>query len=84
MTRTIGFILAALGAATIVPSSALAMPNPASVFCEKMGGRSVMAKLESGDELGLCYLPKNRIVEEWTLYRMFKGKKPPRSKNPFS
>jgi len=64
-------------------SSAMAMSNPASDFCAKMGGRSVNAKLSSGDEIGLCYLTKNKIVEEWTLFRMFDGKVPSKSKNPF-
>lgn len=64
-------------------SSAMAMSNPASDFCAKMGGRSVSAKLSSGDEIGLCYLTKNKIVEEWTLFRMFDGKVPAKSKNPF-
>lgn len=67
----------------VVPSAALAMANPASVFCGKMSGKTVIAKLPSGDEIGLCYLPNKKIVEEWTLFRMFKGKKPANDKNPF-
>ncbi len=66
-----------------VPSVAVAMANPASVFCTEMGGRSVLARLPSGDEIGLCYLPKRKIIEEWTLYRMLGGKRPPADKNPF-
>ncbi|MDQ1186939.1 putative hemolysin [Agrobacterium larrymoorei] len=64
-------------------SSAMAMSNPASDFCEEMGGRSVSAKLSSGDEIGLCYLAKDKIVEEWTLFRMFDGEVPSESENPF-
>jgi len=64
-------------------SSAMAMSNPASDFCAKMGGRSKDAKLSSGDGIGLCYLTKDKIVEEWTLFRMFGGKVPSKSKNPF-
>jgi uncharacterized protein len=65
-----------------IPSAAMAIPNPASVFCGKMGGKTVIAKVPEG-EIGLCYLSKDKIVDEWTLYRMFKGKKPPDYANPF-
>ena len=68
---------------SIIPVGAMAMGNPASIFCEQMGGHSVMAKLPSGDEIGLCYLSDKKIVEEWTLFRMFDGKKPADRNNPF-
>ncbi len=48
-----------------------------------MGGRSVIAKLPDGGQISLCYLTDKKIVEEWTLFRMLKGKKPPRNRNPF-
>ncbi|UIJ44188.1 DUF333 domain-containing protein [Sphingomonas cannabina] len=80
MKKTLANVALALA---IIPSAAIAIPNPASVFCGKMGGRTVIAKLPSGDEIGLCYLPKDKIVEEWTLFRMLKGKKPPNHANPF-
>ncbi|MDR6145090.1 DUF333 domain-containing protein [Sphingomonas sp. NCPPB 2930] len=70
-------------AAAVLPTAAQAMPNPASVFCQKMGGRSVNATLPDRSQLGLCYLPGKKIVEEWTLYRMFDGKKPSPRHNPF-
>lgn len=73
----------ALCVAATMPSIADAMPNPASVFCGKMGGRSVIAKLPDGSALGLCYLSDKKIVEEWTLFRMFDGKKPAPRRNPF-
>lgn len=66
----------AAGAVLLVPAEAGAMANPASVFCARMGGRSVIARLPSGDAVGLCYLAKDKIIEEWTLFRMFKGKLP--------
>ncbi|MQT11458.1 putative hemolysin [Segnochrobactrum spirostomi] len=68
---------------TMIPSAAWAMANPASVFCGKMGGHTVNAKLADGSEISLCYLPGNKIVEEWTLFRMFDGKKPAPGRNPF-
>lgn len=75
----------ALAACTmaVLPVTAQAMPNPASVFCKTMGGRSVAATLADGSAIGLCYLPNRKIVEEWTLFRMFDGKKPASRNNPF-
>lgn len=76
-------VVVALCLGTISPHAALAMANPASVFCGKMGGHTVNAKLADGSEIGLCYLPGDKIVEEWTLFRMFDGKKPAPGHNPF-
>lgn len=63
--------------------TALALGNPASAFCETMSGQLVIAKLRDGGEIGLCYLPGKKIVEEWTLYRMLQGVKPTPNNNPF-
>ncbi len=76
------YLLAAV-VAVGAPSVAAAMANPAAVFCAEMGGRSVPARLASGGEIGLCYLAERKIVEEWTLYRILGGKRPPADKNPF-
>ena len=35
-----------------------------------------IVKDASGGEIGLCYLPDGRIIEEWTLLRMYDGKAP--------
>ena len=76
-------ILAGAVVALALPGTANAMPNPASVFCAKMKGRTVIARLPDGGQIGLCYLPGKRIVEEWTLYRMFRGVVPAPARNPF-
>lgn len=73
----------AVCAGIALPEAALAMANPASVFCGTMGGRSVIAKLPDGGGIGLCYLPGKKIVEEWTLYRMLQGVRPTPNDNPF-
>lgn len=44
------------------------MANPASVFCDKMGGTLSIVK-ESPGEVGYCTLPSGERIEEWTLYR---------------
>ncbi|WP_343593040.1 DUF333 domain-containing protein [Paracidovorax wautersii] len=59
-----------------LPCAVFAMANPASVFCSKMGGRSEIAKLSDGSEIGLCFLGDNRIIEEWTFFRMHHGHAP--------
>ncbi len=38
--------------------------NPASVYCEDMGG-----KLELKDSVGLCILKDGTVCEEWEYYR---------------
>lgn len=81
-TRILAATVAALAAVT-VPTMAQAIANPASTFCAKMRGRSVIARLPDGGTLSLCYLPHDRIVEEWTLFRMLNGKVPPQNRNPF-
>ena len=44
------------------------MPNPASEYCVKQGGRLEIRKGEQG-EAGYCHLPDGRIVEEWEFFR---------------
>ena len=45
------------------------MANPASVFCEKQGGKSEIRKHEDGSEYGVCRLPDGKVVEEWEYFR---------------
>ena len=80
--RTALCLAAAAWAAASIPV-ALAIPNPASVFCERMGGKPVIAVLPDQNRIGLCYLPGGRIVEEWTLLRMLGGKVPQPGQSPF-
>lgn len=83
LRKTAVLLTFAAVASPLGTTTGFAMANPASVFCEEMGGKSVIATLPGGDQIGLCYLPGNKIVEEWTLFRMFDGKKPANDKNPF-
>jgi len=48
--------------------AALAMPNPASVYCIERGGKSIIVEGEGG-QFGVCELPNGTFVEEWYLYR---------------
>jgi putative hemolysin len=47
---------------------AVGMANPASVHCEKMGGKLDIVKGTDGDS-GYCNLPGGERIEEWALYR---------------
>lgn len=49
--------------------SALSVANPASEYCQKVGGMSVIQKRGDGAEYGLCYFEENRACEEWALMR---------------
>ncbi|WP_392559815.1 putative hemolysin [Orbus mooreae] len=44
------------------------MANPASVYCENIGGKSEIIKDPKG-WYGLCHLPDGTTVDEWKLYR---------------
>ena len=47
---------------------AWALPNPASAFCIKSGGKLEIRTGPTG-EYGVCRLPDGREIEEWTYYR---------------
>jgi putative hemolysin len=44
------------------------MANPASVYCNEIGGKLRMENTVQGQE-GICILPNGTEMEEWTLYR---------------
>ena len=71
MMKMLG-VAAAVVAETV---SAVAIPNPSAVFCEKMGGESEIVTRKDGSEIGLCVFENGTIIEEWTLFRMFGGDK---------
>lgn len=60
----------------MLSSPVLAMNNPASAFCLDMGGKRETLKDASGADMSVCHLPDGRIIEEWTLFRMYHGKVP--------
>ncbi len=47
----------------------LNMANPASVYCDSVGGTSKTLKDAEGNAMSMCHLPDGTVVEEWTLYR---------------
>lgn len=44
------------------------MANPASVYCEKLGGKLVIEATAKG-QVGMCHLPDGSVQEEWALFR---------------
>ncbi|PIJ51778.1 hemolysin [Erwinia sp. OLTSP20] len=50
------------------PEKLIGMPNPASVYCQQVGGKSIMVDTAKG-VVGKCILPSGEEVDEWALYR---------------
>lgn len=53
---------------TSKPAPTVGMANPASVYCEKQGGKSIIVKGSKG-EYGVCQLKDGTTIEEWEYYR---------------
>ncbi len=54
-------------APTSAPNSSLA--NPASVNCEKQGGKVSIQTRGDGGQFGVCIFQDNKQCEEWALFR---------------
>ena len=70
----VAVFLAACAAPAAVPTPVPAQPapnlaNPASVNCEKQGGKLSIQKRPDGGEYGVCLFEDNRQCEEWALLR---------------
>jgi putative hemolysin len=63
-----GGVSALLGLAA-APPPALALANPAAVFCVESGGKSEILVNAAGAQFGICILPDGQMVEEWAYYR---------------
>ncbi len=57
------------GAITANPSPLANMANPASVYCEKNGGKLELRKDASGAVAGICIFPDGSECDEWAYYR---------------
>lgn len=60
-------LLASCAAKDETPKS-VAIANPASVYCEKIGGKLEIVS-EAAGQVGYCTLPSGEKIEEWALYR---------------
>lgn len=70
-----GAVLSALavsGCAQLQPAKLAApmvgMANPASVYCAKLGGKTLIEETTAG-ERGICVLPDSTEIDEWELFR---------------
>ncbi len=48
--------------------------NPASLYCLKVGGKSLLARDFNHDAYGFCEFPDKSRVEEWSLYNKWMNK----------
>ncbi|WP_261390385.1 DUF333 domain-containing protein [Asaia lannensis] len=64
---TMGSLLTGCGV-DHAPRHRAMLANPASVYCEKQGGKLEIRHEKDGD-VGYCHLAYGRVVEEWVLYR---------------
>ena len=48
---------------------AVGLANPASVNCEKVGGKLQIEQNGAGAQYGVCVFEDNRQCEEWALFR---------------
>ena len=55
------------------PSAGL--PNPASVYCEKLGYKLEIRTDETGGQYGVCIFPDGQECEEWKFFRGKCGQK---------
>ena len=54
---------------TTTPNNPIGMPNPASEYCVKQGGKSEIKRQTDGSEYGVCHLPNGKTIGEGELYR---------------
>ncbi|WP_430388372.1 putative hemolysin [Dyella sp. 20L07] len=54
----------------------IGLPNPASVYCGKQGGRLDLRHDGQGNVSGICTFPDGRECEEWSLFRDHQCVKP--------
>ena len=47
----------------------IGMPNPASVYCVKQGGESIIKKDSAGNSYGVCKFKDGKEVDEWQYFR---------------
>ena len=49
-------------------SSPAGIANPASVYCESVGGTVEIVTTSDG-QVGMCHLPDGTTIDEWELFR---------------
>jgi putative hemolysin len=54
--------------ADMTTAERVALANPASVNCIKVGGKLTIQRTSQGD-VGMCQLRSGKVCEEWALFR---------------
>ncbi|MEY0972576.1 putative hemolysin [Providencia huaxiensis] len=67
----LAIISGCLSNVTEMESKNVGIANPASVYCEQIGGTVEIENTADG-QVGYCILPSGERVEEWALYRQNK------------
>ena len=70
MPKTLlAFILLAM--LFVLPSfgQMVGMANPASAYCVKHKGKSIIQQDNTGAQYGICRFPSGKECEEWAFYR---------------
>lgn len=62
-------VLASCGSGQSTPTPAAELPNPASVFCEKNGGKVDMRQDAAGGVAGICVFKDGSECDEWAYFR---------------
>ncbi len=76
MMRGMGLAALAAGIGLLAArGEALALPNPASVFCIQRGGRVEIVRDRAGNDRGICILADGRRVDEWDYFRAHQRRK---------
>jgi putative hemolysin len=60
----------------------VAMPNPASVYCEQNGNKLEIRTAADGSQYGICVFPDGTTCDEWAYYRGECGLAVPQSPTP--
>lgn len=47
----------------------IGIPNPASIYCEKNGGKSIIKLDGDRNEYGVCKFKDGKEIDEWDFYR---------------
>lgn len=50
------------------------LPNPASLYCQKLGYKLEIRKDKEGNEYGVCIFPDGKECDEWAFFREECGK----------
>jgi uncharacterized protein len=69
ITRASARIVLALAALAGGRGVALALANPASVYCAQRGGHVDTETVANGAQKGICVLPSGTRIDEWVLFR---------------